>query len=359
MSREPAARKGLSPRTSDAAARVLPVTPRKRIFTAASVAAVALAMTGCGSSTDTSSTVHTQHVTKATFTGLWPLTVDGGTIACDVSKGGSITFTPDGTGDVYAENGTAMGGWAKQEGWKDFHDIWLTTPGGSPGPRVDSGDLDAIGQKLCDEGYGSTAAATAATPTTTTTSAVESQPLPANLDSPLRGFMSKPPVWDQVFGAATADQCSDAGFDGLSPVSAWRLKGGALACVGDPALGAWDGRVVNLTVIFDPPVDAQSALHQIAAILPTDAQQSDTVTGHNSAAAADQTGTCADTVYTSAALGTAVSTVSPSWTGDTSKATVTLYSGGNADGSDSVFRDDAVHQALIGLHDSGPDPTGC
>jgi hypothetical protein len=343
---------------SDVAASVHPVTPGKRIFTAASAAAIALAMTGCGSSTEASSPVHTEHVTKGMFTGLWPLTVDGGTIACDVSKGGSITFSPDGTGDVYAENGTAMGGWAKQEGWKDFHDIWLTTPGGFPGPRVDSGDLDAIGQKLCDEGYGSTAA-TATTTTTATTSAVESQSLPPNIDAPLRGFMAKPPLWDQTFGAATADQCSGDGFDGFTPVSAWRLHGGALACAGNPAFGAWDGRVVNLTVFFDQPVDAQSAMQQIAAIFPADAQQSDIVTGHNSSAAADQTGTCADTVYTSAALGAAVSTVSPRWTGDSSKAAVTLYSGGDADGSDSNFQQGSVHQASIGLHDSGPDPTGC
>jgi hypothetical protein len=76
--------------------------------------------------------------------------------------------------------------------------------------------------------------------------------------------MSKPQVWDQAFGAATADQCSDAGFDGITPVSAWRLKGGALACVGDPVLGAWDGRVVNLTVIFDPLVDTQSARRKLS-----------------------------------------------------------------------------------------------
>jgi hypothetical protein len=332
------------------------VTRGKRTFTAVSVAAIALAMTGCGGNTGARSAVHSQHVSKATFTGLWPLTVDGGTIACDVSKGGSITFTPDGTNDVYAENGTAMGGWAKQEGWKDFHDIWLTSDG--PGPRVNASDLDAIGQKLCDEGYGSTAA-TATTTATTTSAAVESQPLPPDLDAPLRGFMSKPQLWDRTFGAATAQQCSADGFDGFTPVSAWRLPGGALACAGNPALGAWDGRVVNLTVFFDPTVDAQTALQQIAGIFPTDAQQSEIATGHNSSASPNQAGTCGNVVYTSAALGSAVRTVSPTWVGDASKATLVLYSGGDADGSDSAFRNGAVHQVLIGLHDSGPDPSGC
>jgi hypothetical protein len=92
------------------------VTLGKRISIAASVAAIALAVASCGNgSSDASSPIRTQHVTKATFTGTWPLTIDGGTIACDVSKGGSITFTADGTGDVFAENGKAMGGWAKEQ----------------------------------------------------------------------------------------------------------------------------------------------------------------------------------------------------------------------------------------------------
>jgi hypothetical protein len=38
---------------------------------------------------------------------------------CQGTKGGSITFSPDGSHDVYAVNGTAMGGWAAQEGWKN------------------------------------------------------------------------------------------------------------------------------------------------------------------------------------------------------------------------------------------------
>jgi hypothetical protein len=127
----------------------------------------------------------------------------------------------------------------------------------------------------------------------------------------------------------------------------------------NPALGAWDGRVVNLTVFFDPTVDAQTALQQIAGIFPTDAQQSEMATGHNSSASPNQAGKCGNVVYTSAALGSAVRTVSPTWVGDASKTTLVLYSGGDADGSDSAFRNGAVHQVLIGLRDSGPDPSGC
>jgi hypothetical protein len=80
-----------------------------------------------------------------------------------------------------------------------------------------------------------------------------------------------------------------------------------IGSAGNPAMGAWDGRVVNLYVFFDPLIDARSALRQIAAILPTDAQQSDMTIGHNSPASKDQTGTCGEAVFTSAALGAATS----------------------------------------------------
>ncbi len=63
-------------------------------------------------------------MSKATFAGIWPLTIDSGTLACDMSKGvGAITFSPDDSTDIYAETGTAMD-WASKERWKDFHDIW-------------------------------------------------------------------------------------------------------------------------------------------------------------------------------------------------------------------------------------------
>ena len=150
--------------------------------------------------------------------------------------------------------------------------------------------------------------------------------------------MSKPAVWDQRFSATTPAQCSAEGFDGLTPVFGWRLPGGALACVGNPQFGAWDGRIVNLTVYFDPPTDADNALQEIAAIFPADTAAPTTNPGTNTSASADQTGTCEDAVFTSDALAAAVAQVSPSWTGVASKSSVNLYSGGSADGSDSAFR---------------------
>jgi hypothetical protein len=109
---------------------------------------IALISAATACSSDSNNNVHSEHVSKAEFHGTWPVSVDGGTLTCDATKGDSITFTPDGTSDVYAENGTAMG-WASKEGWKNFRDIWLDDPTGFM-PKVNASDLDAVGHKLCD-----------------------------------------------------------------------------------------------------------------------------------------------------------------------------------------------------------------
>jgi hypothetical protein len=117
----------------------------------ASAIAVGAICAACGPGSDDANLIHGEHVAKATFQGTWPITSDAGTLACDATKGGSITFSPDGSSDTYAVNGTAMG-WAPKEGWKDFHEIWLANTGDdSAGPNVNSSDFDAEGQKLCSE----------------------------------------------------------------------------------------------------------------------------------------------------------------------------------------------------------------
>jgi hypothetical protein len=103
---------------------------------------------GCSGGFASGDTVHSEHVSRATFHGTWPMTVEGGTLACDTSKGGSsVTFSPDGSTDVYAVNGTAMS-WASSQGWKDVHDIWAVDPTGME-PRINSSDFDAEGLRLC------------------------------------------------------------------------------------------------------------------------------------------------------------------------------------------------------------------
>jgi hypothetical protein len=131
-----------SPMVGVAAVRAVPVV-------ASLIALAAFAVACGGGGGDSNNLVHSEHVSKATFHGTWPVTSDAGTLACDATKGGSITFSPDGSADTYAENGTAMG-WAPKEGWKDFHEIWLVDPTG-PGPNVNASDFDAEGQKLCSE----------------------------------------------------------------------------------------------------------------------------------------------------------------------------------------------------------------
>jgi hypothetical protein len=41
----------------------------------------------CGGDTNPTNLVHNEHVSKATFKGKWPVTADGGTLACDATKG--------------------------------------------------------------------------------------------------------------------------------------------------------------------------------------------------------------------------------------------------------------------------------
>lgn len=313
-------------------------------------------LSGCGSES-TDSPIRTKHVSKATYTGTWPATVDGGTLACDGSKGDAVTFSPDGSTDIYAMNGPAIDREAS-EGWKDFDDIWLKTPDGFPGPRVYDSLLDG-GLEICEDHTGTPeTASTTEAPETASTTEASAQPLPSALDTPLRGFMSKPQYWDQAFGAAIAEECAAAGYDGMTPVRAWRLTGGALACAGNPDIGAWDGRVVNLSVYFDPPVDERAALRELAAIYPADNQVTDIHIGHNSAITPPKypDGSCEDSQFTSDALGAATSGVLASWTGNPRKSDVTLYSGNvtAADGSDAPFQSDTVRQALIGLGSNSP-----
>lgn len=67
----------------------------------------------------------------------WPLTVDGGTVACEAPS--RVTFTVDGT--TYSVNGSADSA-AATEGWRDIRPIWrkgTDTPYVSIGPLIDAG----------------------------------------------------------------------------------------------------------------------------------------------------------------------------------------------------------------------------
>ena|SRR5437660_8134727 len=77
-------------------------------------------------------------VTRADFGDAWPLTVDGGTLACEGA--GAVTFTVGGT--TYAVNGMASGNGQ----WPDIDPIWAK---GSDTPKKDIGPLIDRGLQLC------------------------------------------------------------------------------------------------------------------------------------------------------------------------------------------------------------------
>jgi hypothetical protein len=114
---------------------------------------IALASAACGQhdmTDDANKNVHSEHISKDQFHGIWPVSPTAGTLGCDLSKMlGAITFSPDDTTDVYAENGAATI-WKSQEGWRDFNEIWLPNDGtGGYGPKMDASDFDNEGKKVC------------------------------------------------------------------------------------------------------------------------------------------------------------------------------------------------------------------
>jgi hypothetical protein len=113
---------------------------------------IALASAACGQNdmtNDSNKNAHSEHISKDQFHGIRPVSPTAGTLSCDLTKMlGAITFSPDGTTDVYAENGAATT-WKSQESWKDF-EIWLPNDGtGGYGDKMDASDFDAEGNKVC------------------------------------------------------------------------------------------------------------------------------------------------------------------------------------------------------------------
>jgi hypothetical protein len=86
-----------------------------------------------------------QPITRATFNGTWPFTVEAGVIGCE--RGQAIKFIAD--KKTYAVNGTAKS-WSQQAGfgWRDAREIWLDDPG-NPGAKVPMTDVIKKGQTLC------------------------------------------------------------------------------------------------------------------------------------------------------------------------------------------------------------------
>ncbi len=92
--------------------------------------------------------VRAEHVRRESFGGAWPFTPAAGTLTCHLSKGGSITFTPDGSRTAYAVDETADE-WSDKEGWHPMSEIALDDPG-LPGLKVSERDAVREGRKICE-----------------------------------------------------------------------------------------------------------------------------------------------------------------------------------------------------------------
>lgn len=130
------------PRTTDAGRSSS--TARHVGLIASVLALLAFGGTACG---DTD--VHTERISKSTFKGTWPLTLDSGVLSC---VGGAVTFTSTaGTHDTYAVN--ALAGKAAGQSWQPGEHIWLTSAGGRIGTsgalRASMTDFINEGLKLC------------------------------------------------------------------------------------------------------------------------------------------------------------------------------------------------------------------
>ena len=96
---------------------------------------------GCGGSSDSSA--QGKRLAKSSFSGTWPFTVDSGTLRCELPT--AIVFTADGSD--YAVNGTAM-----DAGYADIRPIWKKNHDPTlGGPRVSISDVNAAGQRLCEQ----------------------------------------------------------------------------------------------------------------------------------------------------------------------------------------------------------------
>jgi hypothetical protein len=108
---------------------------------------------------------------------------------------------------------------------------------------------------------------------------------------------------------------------------------------------------MTFSVYFDPHVDAQTAVRAVTNLLPTDIQQAGSFDGVNNDGSKYPLGSCVELVYSSNALGDAVSRSNPTWTGDRNKVNFELYSGNtsSSDGADTPYKPHSIHLALVGI----------
>lgn len=132
----------MSTRRSVLGVRLAPMTAWAK---ATILAGLLVILAGCGtsSSSTASPSGSSRPVTRATFQGTWPFTVDHGILGCDPSIGtGAVGFNVD--GHLYGVNG-----FANPPRYSDVKPIWKKDPA-SPGLRITLGDMISQGLKLCN-----------------------------------------------------------------------------------------------------------------------------------------------------------------------------------------------------------------
>jgi hypothetical protein len=196
----------------------------------------------------------------------------------------------------------------------------------------------------------------------TTVTATSRPPAASDAAAPApRGLLSDEALWNQTFTTATVRECIAQGFDGhMGSDRAWRLHGGALACVSDPSVGVWGDRIINASLYFEPPVDAQAALVATSSLLPSDSRQVGSVQQPNLDWSIYREGSCQYVKFASETLAEAVRQAEPSWNGPRDRADIKLYSGNAVipDGADQPYRRESIHVATIGIGDGETNP-GC
>jgi hypothetical protein len=197
------------------------------------------------------------------------------------------------------------------------------------------------------------APASSAAATSTASQPMPPQPVPSTTEAALRGYFSPLSFWEQTFSAATSQDCVLQGAQTFDSQHAWRLPSGGLVCAWGPSAynDSWGGRLMTFSVYFDPHVDAQTAVRAVTNLLPTDIQQASSFDGVSNDGSKYPLGSCVELVYSSNALGDAVSRTNPTWTGDRNKVNFELYSGNtsSSDGADTPYKPHSIHLALVGI----------
>ena len=105
----------------------------------AAIVAIVMVSAGCATSERQDASTRVITISRDSFQGEWPFTVDSGTLRCEQPQ--SVVFSTEGSD--YGVNGSAM-----DAGYQEAQPIWRRATGGG-GPRVSIDDVIDRGLELC------------------------------------------------------------------------------------------------------------------------------------------------------------------------------------------------------------------